>query len=236
MFSVKEFGNQSLVSVIDRIIDYADSINMTKSIEDIHSGTRTDVPLFNQDCFNEAVKNAFIHNNWLRRVAPMITFFEDRIEITSFSSLAPKQTIEGFYKGYSIPVNEDLSSIFLATHLSERTGKGNPLIVSNYGRKAFKINEDSIIVTIPYNWIRSFKDLVDNAVDKLADKLNKTELKILYAIKENPKMSQIGIAKITNTGKTTVQNTIVKLKHLSLIKRIGSNKTGYWQIIDNNDY
>lgn len=110
------------------------------------------------------------------------------------------------------------------------------MIVSNYGRKAFKINEDSIIVTIPYNWIRSFKDLVDNAVDKLADKLNKTELKILYAIKENPKMSQIGIAKITNTGKTTVQNTIVKLKHLSLIKRIGSNKTGYWQIIDNNDY
>ena len=110
---------------MDRIIDYADSINMTKSIEDIHIGTRTDVPLFNQDCFNEAVKNAFIHNNWLRRVAPwlrrvapMITFFEDRIEITSFSSLAPKQTIEGFYKGYSIPVNEDLSSIFLATHLS----------------------------------------------------------------------------------------------------------------------
>ena len=41
LFSVKEFGNQSLVSVIDRIIDYADSINMTKSIEDIHSGTRT---------------------------------------------------------------------------------------------------------------------------------------------------------------------------------------------------
>lgn len=89
------------------------------------------------------------------------------------------------------------------------------MIVSNYGRKAFQINEDSIIVTIPYNWIRSFKDLVDKSVDKLADKLSKTELKILYAIKKNPKMSQIGIAEITNTGKTTVQNTIVKLKHLS---------------------
>ena len=80
LFSVKEFGNQSLVSVIDRIIDYADSINMTKSIEDIHSGTRTDVPLFNQDCFNEAVKNAFIHNNWLRRVAPMITFLKTELK------------------------------------------------------------------------------------------------------------------------------------------------------------
>ena len=69
-------------------------------------------------------------------------------------------------------------------------------------------------------------------VDKLVDKLNKTEIKIFYAIKENPKMSQIEIANITNTSKTTVQNTIVKLKQLSLIKRVGSNKTGYWEIID----
>ena len=91
-----------------------------------------------------------------------------------------------------------LNQLFLATYLTERIGKGNPLIVSNYGRKAFQISEDSIVVTIPYNWIRSFNDLVD----KLVDKLSKTELKILYAIKENPKMSQIGIAKITNTGKT----------------------------------
>ena len=45
-------------------------------------------------------------------------------------------------------------------------------------------------------------------------------------------MSQIEIANITNTSKTTVQNTIVKLKQLSLIKRVGSNKTGYWEIID----
>ena len=91
-----------------------------------------------------------------------------------------------------------LNQLFLATYLTERIGKGNPLIVSNYGRKAFQISEDSIVVTIPYNWIRSFNDLVD----KLVDKLSKTELKILYAIKENPKMSQIGIAKITNTVKT----------------------------------
>lgn len=96
----------TLVSVIDRIIDYSDSINMTKSIEHFDKGYREDVPLFNQECFNEALKNAFIHNNWLRRVSPMVTFYNDRVEIISFSKLAPRQTIEGFYKGNSIPVNE----------------------------------------------------------------------------------------------------------------------------------
>lgn len=136
MFSVKEFGNESLISVIDKIIDFSTSINIVKSIENYKKGIREDINLFEQDCFNEAVKNAFIHNNWLHRVAPMITFCDDRVEIISFSKLAPNQTIEGFYSGHSIPVNEDLSTIFLATHLSERVGKGVPLIVDRYGKKS----------------------------------------------------------------------------------------------------
>ena len=230
LFSVKEFGNQSLVSVIDRIIDYSDSINMTKSIEHFDKGYREDVPLFNQECFNEALKNAFIHNNWLRRVSPMVTFYNDRVEIISFSKLAPRQTIEGFYKGNSIPVNEDLSSIFLATHLSERTGKGMPLLVSTYGKNIFELSDESIKVTIPYNWQHKFEELVDNQVDKLVDKLSKTEKIVFDAIKDNPHLSQPELAKRCNVGKTTIQNVIIKLKELNLIDRVGSNKTGYWEI------
>lgn len=112
LFSVKELGNTSLISSIDRIIDYSDSINIPKAVEHLDTGYREDISLFNQECFNEAVKNAFIHNNWLHRVAPMITFYDDRVEIISFSKLAPNQTLNGFYNGHSIPVNEDLSTIF----------------------------------------------------------------------------------------------------------------------------
>lgn len=231
LFSVKEFGNQSLVSVIDRIIDYSNSINMTKSIEHFDNGYREDVPLFNQECFNEALKNAFIHNNWLRRVSPMITFFNDRIEITSFSKLAPRQTIDGFYRGNSIPVNEDLSSIFLATHLSERTGKGMPLLVSTYGREIFEISDESIKATIPFNWQHKFEELVDNKVDKMVDILSKTEKIVYAAIAKYPRLSQPELAKKCGVGKTTIQNVIIKLKERKLIQRVGSNKTGYWEVL-----
>ena len=231
LFSVKEFGNQSLISVIDRIIDYSDSINITRAIEHFDKGYREDLPLFNQECFNEALKNAFIHNNWLRRVSPMITFYNDRVEIISFSRLAPRQTIEGFYKGNSIPVNEDLSSIFLATHLSERSGKGMPLLVSTYGRDIFEISEESIKVTIPYNWQHKFEELVDKPVDKLVDKLSKTERLIYESIILNPHLSQQELALKCGVGKTTVQNVIIKLKTNELIKRVGSNKTGYWEVL-----
>lgn len=231
LFSVKEFGNQSLVSVIDRIIDYADSINMLQAVEHLETGVREDIPMFDQECFNEALKNAIIHNNWLRKVAPMIIFFDDRVEITSFSSLAPNQTLEGFYKGHSIPVNEELSAIFLATHLSERTGKGNPLIVSRFGREAFTITEAYIKVTIPYYWKKHFVAKFDQKVATSEDELSKTYQEILKAIKKYPGMTQPQIAKKVGVGKTTVQNAIVKFKQLGLIERRGSNKRGYWEII-----
>lgn len=127
-----------------------------------------------------------------------------------------------------------LCYIFLATHSSERTGKGNPLIVSRLGRDAFEITDSSIKVTIPYNWKHKFEEVVDNQVDKLVDILSKTESAIFETIKKNPKLSQPEIAKKVGVGKTTVQSTIAKLKKLGFIVRHDSNKTGYWEIKENS--
>lgn len=74
---------------------------------------RKEVPLFNQDAFREAIINEFVHNAWLDGNAPMITVFSDKIEILSRDLLAPKQTIDGFYLGESVPVIRKLSDIFL---------------------------------------------------------------------------------------------------------------------------
>lgn len=230
LISVKEFGNGSLVSAIDRIIDYSNSINAIRVNENLKTGVREDVSLFDQGCFNEAVKNAFIHNHWINRAAPMITFFKDRVEIISFSGLAPNQTIDGFFAGHSIPVNEELSVIFLSTHLSERAGKGVPLIAKTFGRKAFEINENMIKVTIPYNWKMEYA--VDKAGDNMVDNLSKTERMVLNCIISNPRMSQIEIGNKLSLGKTTIQNAIVRLKKMNLIIRVGSNKTGYWKVTD----
>ena len=78
--------------------------------------------------------------------------------------------------------------------------------------------------------LRKFEELVDNQVDKLVDKLSKTEKIVFDAIKDNPHLSQPELAIRCNVGKTTIQNVIIKLKELNLIERVGSNKTGYWEI------
>lgn len=230
LISVKEFGNVSLISAIDRIIDYSNSINAIQVKENLETGVREDVFLYNQECFNEAVKNAFIHNLWTHRAAPMITFFRDRVEILSFSGLAPNQTIDGFFAGHSIPVNEELSVIFLSTHLSERTGKGVPLIAKTFGRSAFEITENMVKVIIPYNWKMEY--VVNKTTNKLVASFSTTEIKILDFIISNPHMSQIEIGNKLSLGKTTIQNSIVKFKKFNLITRVGSNKNGYWKVND----
>ena len=68
--------------------------------------------------------------------------YNDGIEILSREKLAPLQTINGFYKGHSIPVNEKLSELFLQLHISEKTGRGIPKIIEVYGKESIDISDE----------------------------------------------------------------------------------------------
>lgn len=107
--------------------------------------------LFDIEAYREAVINAFVHNLWITGNAPMFTVFQDRIEILSLGTMPPDQTLEGFFSGVSIPVNQKLSEIFLQLHISEKSGRGVPRITQTYGKKAFQFRDNAIAVTIPFD-------------------------------------------------------------------------------------
>ncbi|WP_231723224.1 ATP-binding protein [Caviibacter abscessus] len=133
------------------------------------------------NAFREATINAFVHNKWINGNAPMFTIYSNRIEILSHGKLASNQTMEGFFLGESIPVNQKLSDIFLQLHISERSGKGVPKIIDTYGKDVFDFRENSIVVTIPFNWINN------KVGDKMINKrLNLTRKTILKEIRITP--------------------------------------------------
>lgn len=187
---------------------------------------------FNQDAFREAIVNAFVHNAWIDGNAPMITVYSDRIEILSRGKLAPKQTIDGFYLGESVPVNRKLSDIFLQLHISERSGRGVPQITKVYGRDAFEFRENSIVVTIPFE--KFDVNVGDKVVDKVGDKtkkLNPTRQRIMEEIRNNPNITQPQLMSVIGIGKTAIQNNIAFLRENGYIERVGSNKNGYWRVL-----
>ena len=154
----------------------------------------------------------------------MITVYNDRIEILSRGTIPPLQTIEGFYKGHSITVNDKLSEMFLQLHISEKTGRGIPTIVSKYGKKVISLKDNNIIITIPFNRI-------NNVGDNVGDKtLNISAIKVLAEIRNNPNITKPQLMIKCDLGKTSIDNIIKKLKEMNYIERIGANKNGYWKV------
>ena len=150
MYSVREFGNTCLLYSLDDVLRYGEVLNIPQADERNRIVERKEVPLFHAEAYREAVINAFVHNLWIDGNAPMFTGFRDRIEILSRGHLPPKQTVEGFFAGESVPVNQKLSDIFLQLHISERSGRGVPKITELYGEDCIELRENSIVVTIPF--------------------------------------------------------------------------------------
>lgn len=63
--------------------------------------------------------------------------------------------------------------------------------------------------------------------------LNSSQIKVLAEIRNNPNVRKQQLSKECNLRKTSIDNIIRKLKELGFIKRIGSNKNGYWATFDN---
>lgn len=232
LYSVREFGNNCLLNSLDKVLEYGDVLNIMQADERDRLVERKEVPLFNQAAFREAVINAFVHNAWIDGNAPMITVYSDRIEILSRGKLPPKQTIDGFYLGESVPVNRKLSDIFLQLHISERSGRGVPQITKIYGRDAFEFRENSIVVTIPFEKIDT--TVGDKVVDKVGDKpqkLNPTRQRIMEEIRNNANITQPQLMSIIGIGRTAIQNNITFLRKNGYIERVGSNKNGYWKVL-----
>ena len=232
LFSVKEFGNTCIMYSMDKILEYGDAINIIQADERNRISERKDVPLFDYEAFHEAILNAFIHNKWLTLNSPQISIFTDRIEILSHGGLALDQDEKGFYSGASLPVNDVLASIFLQLRISERSGRGVPKIVGRYGKEAIQIEKNRIIVTIPFDKIGVNSFVVSNKVsNKVSDKLNKTKLKMIELIRDNPNITINQFSIMLKLSEPAIKKNLKQLKESGHIQRIGSNKTGYWEVI-----
>ncbi len=167
----------------------------------------------------------------------MISVFSDRIEILSRGTIAPGQTMEGFYLGASVPVNDKLSEIFLQLHISEKSGRGVPKIIETYGKDAFTFRENSIVVTIPFKKLSKVGKKVGEKVgNKSSDdpkrKLNPRRARIVAEMRDNPNVTAAELSTMLAVSETAIDNNIKYLKENDYIERVGSNKAGYWKVLD----
>ncbi len=232
LYSVREFGNQCILYTIDNVLEYCDVINVIQADESNRLVERKEIPLFNSKALREAILNAFIHNDWLDLNAPMVSVFNDRIDILSYGTLPNGQTIEGFYEGKSKPRCRELSDIFLQLRISERSGRGVNKIVDAYGKDAFTFGQDYIKVSITYN--RVFAHKLKQSEQKSEQKMSKSQTnmnRIVSEMRDNPYVTTMELINILKLKKTSIQKYIRMLEENGTIRHVGSNKKGYWEVL-----
>ena len=223
-----EFSNHCLISLVRRTLDYVETMNETSVV--VSEGVRKERKLFDMPSFKEAWINACVHNYWLNGTPPAVHIFDDRMEIISFGAKPYWLSDEDFFSGRSQPVNESLMRIFIRTGLAEHTGHGIPIIVENYGRECFDISNSGITVTIPFSQERSSASL-----RKHTTILTDAERCIVDVLKTHPRYTLNDVAEETGLSRSYVGKTMMKLKDLGIVNRIGSNKSGLWKISEGID-
>ena len=68
-----------------------------------------------------------------------------------------------------------------------------------------------------------------SSVKKFGEK-QKSSVKILELIKQNPKITLEEIANVLGISKRAVEKQVKKLREANIIERIGSDRSGWWKI------
>lgn len=123
-------------------------------------------------------------------------------------------------------VNDKLPYIFLQLLLSEKIGIGVPKIVETYGKEYFEFGKNSIVVKIPFNWINVVGNKVGNKKE-----LTNNRIAILKEFRNNLNVTIAQLANILCISETAIDNNLKYLKEQGYVKRNGSNKTGYWEVL-----
>ena len=225
-----DYGYGCLLTTYQKIKNRLEAENIC--ISDTTTRPRKDIYLFDYDCVNEAILNAFVHNDWTI-TEPQISMFHDRLEILSHGGLPSGMTRKQFFDGISKTRNVTLMRVFLNMGLTEHTGHGVPTIINKYGEEVFEIGNNYICCTIPFD-----EKVINQKHEKnvglnvaLNVGLNKTEKKVIEFLIENPSFTSDNLAEKIGVTKRTIERTFKKLQEKKMIERIGSKRDGNWIVI-----
>ncbi len=224
-----DYGNKSIIFGFKQMMNRIASENICISNTTVRP--RIDTYLFDYDSVNEAIVNAIVHNDW-SIAEPQVSFFHDRIEILSHGGLPHTLSLEDFYRGISKPRNIRLMKIFSDLDIVDHTGHGVPIIIEKYGRDAFEISDNHIIVTIPFDLevMKSINVGVNVGVNVDVN-INKNERQIIELILNDPTLTAEKISIKINKTKRTAERYLKTLQEKGYIERNGSDKNGYWKVL-----
>ena len=74
------------------------------------------------------------------------------------------------------------------------------------------------------------RSVTPKVTDKVTDKVTENEAEVLTLISENPNITQTEMAKRLSVSRKTIASRLKSLKEKGVVKRVGPDIKGYWEI------
>ncbi|MDZ7611986.1 MAG: helix-turn-helix domain-containing protein [Candidatus Moranbacteria bacterium] len=195
----------------------------------IKGGPREEKLELPEEALREAILNAIAHRDYFVTGANIqVYIFSDRVEITNPGGLANGITIKELGKR-SLSRNNLLFGLMQRMDLVEKIGSG--ILRMKKAMKDYGLHRPNM--EIDENWFSIiFKRSTQNMREKSSEKSSdKSSEKILRLLREDGTLSASFIAKEIGISPRAVEKNLAKLKNEGIIKRVGPNKGGHWEII-----
>jgi len=252
-------GSKTLVD--DGLIEkFADAIGpfISRESPDIDRNMRREKKWFYPvEAIRETVVNALAHRDWTRFVDVEISSYSDRLEVISPGSLPNSMTIEKMKAGQRSPRNPIVVEVLRDYGYVDARGMGVrtkviPLMKRLVGQEpVFEATEDffktvlgrlnvqnesanesvnaPITVYFPEKSILKVQSPAKGA--NIDARLTDLQMQIVDVIRNNAVISYDELVVRIKKDRSTIMRNIQKIKKTGILNRVGSKKTGYWEVV-----
>jgi len=198
------------------------------------------------EAIREAIANAVTHRNYMDNTCIQVCVYDNRVEITSPGMLFGGLTLEMIKNGSSRIRNTAIAEAFSRMYVIEGWGTGIKRMIAvcrEYGvsepvfteigtdfRVEFFRNKDHPVRNVTDNVVENVTDIsIKQIIERYSKKFPEIKL-----VADNPSITTEQLAMALKCSSRTVARHIKQLKEAEVLKRIGSDKEGAWEIILHN--
>ena len=195
------------------------------------------------EAVREAFTNSIIHCDLMADAGILrIEKHDDRLCFRNPGLL--KLPVETIYRGGNSKArNPKIQNMLRMIGFGENVGSGFPKIIAawketNWGDpqllNKLDVDEVELVLPVPSPKASSVNAPVNapaNAPANASVKLNKTQLAIIKVLLKDNRATYEDLAKIIGVDRTTIRRNIAVLKEKGVIRRVGEDKNGYWEVL-----
>jgi ATP-dependent DNA helicase RecG len=202
------------------------------SYGDLYREETYPVPL---PALRESLLNAVVHKDYASAIPIQISVYPDQLMIWNPGVLPDNWTLEDLLgKHASKPFNPDIANAFFRAGLIESWGRGIERINQACLDGGFPVPEWKLetggLWTVFYFSASYLQAAAQETTQETTQKT--TQEKILRLLKAEPSMTRQQLAQQLDISADGIKYHLEKLKRSGKLKRIGSTKTGIWELVE----